>query len=163
MKNLLYLGIILMVASCGSNESENEKLKTDLEEMSKKNLELEAKLKAIEAETPQFKTIKIGNLEVMTEDLGGKMDWDEAMKACADLDEGWRLPTKDELNILYENKDKIGGFADEMVKSIFLLVSNVFDRVSNFFALIKKDLLIIMQSSLLKLFSFKILIIFFLF
>src|SRR6056300_1173311 len=58
---------------------------------------------------------------------------------------------------------KIGGFADEMVKSIFLLVSNAFDKVSNFFDLIKKDLTIIIQSSLLKLFSFKILIIFFLF
>ena len=33
------------------------------------------------------------------------------MKACAALGGGWRLPTKDELNILYENKDKIGGFA----------------------------------------------------
>ena len=111
MKNLLYFGIILILASCGSNESENEKLKTDLEEMSKKNLELEAKLKAIEAETPQFKTIKIGNLEVMTEDLGW-MYWDRAMKACADLGDGWRLPTKEEFNVLYENKDEIGGFAD---------------------------------------------------
>ena len=111
MKNLLYLGIILILASCGSNESENEKLKTDLEEMSKKNLELEAKLKAIEAETPQFKTIKIGNLEVMTEDLGW-MYWDRAMKACADLGDGWRLPTKEEFNVLYENKDEIGGFAN---------------------------------------------------
>ena len=46
----------------------------------------------------------------MTEDLG-QMDWMEATKACADLGDGWRLPTKDELNILYENKDKIGGFA----------------------------------------------------
>ena len=55
-------------------------------------------------------TIKIGNLEIMTEDLG-RMDWMEATKACADLGDGWRLPTKDELNILYENKDKIGGFA----------------------------------------------------
>ena len=50
-----------------------------------------------------------------------------------------------------------------MVKSILLLVSNVFDRASNFFALAIKDLVMIMQSSLLKLFSFKIVIIFFLF
>ena len=33
--------------------------------------------------------------------------------ACAKVGDGWRLPTKDELNILYENMDKIGGFADE--------------------------------------------------
>src|SRR5210317_1513755 len=58
---------------------------------------------------------------------------------------------------------KIGGFADEMVKSIFLLDSNAFDKASNFFDLIIKYLIIIMQSSLLKLFSFKILIIFLLF
>ena len=57
-------------------------------------------------------TVKIGNLEVMTEDLEGKMTWEDAMKACADLGDGWRLPTKDELNTLYQNKDKIGGFAD---------------------------------------------------
>ena len=56
-------------------------------------------------------TIKIGNLEVMTEDLEGRYTWDDAMKACADLGDGWRLPTKDELNLLYENKEKIGGFA----------------------------------------------------
>jgi hypothetical protein len=75
MKKLLYLGIVLMLASCGSS------------------------------------TIKIDNLEVMTEDLEGRYTWDDAMKACADLGDGWRLPTKDELNLLYENKEKIGGFA----------------------------------------------------
>jgi len=58
---------------------------------------------------------------------------------------------------------KIGGFADEMVKSIFLLVPNVFDNVSNFFAFIINDLIIIIQSSFPKLFSFKIPIIFFYF
>lgn len=59
-------------------------------------------------------SVKIGNLEVMTEDLGElTMNWDDAMKACAALGDGWRLPTKDELNILYENKDKIGGFGND--------------------------------------------------
>ena len=90
--------------------SDSEKLKLDLAEMSKKNLELEAKLKAIEAETPQFKTFKVGNLEVMTEDLAEMMNWDQAKQACAAFGDGWRLPTKDELNVLYENKDNIGGF-----------------------------------------------------
>ena len=57
-------------------------------------------------------TVKIGNLEVMTEDLEGSMKWDEALRVCADLGDGWRLPTKEELKMLYENRDKIGGFAD---------------------------------------------------
>ena len=39
--------------------------------------------------------------------------WNEAKEACAKVGDGWRLPTKDELNILYENMDKIGGFTDE--------------------------------------------------
>ena len=57
------------------------------------------------------KTFKINTLEVMTEDLG-KMNLEDALMACEDLGDGWRLPTKDELYILYENKNNIGGFAD---------------------------------------------------
>ena len=59
-----------------------------------------------------IKTVKIGNLEVMTEDLG-HMNWEDAKKACADLGDGWRLPSKDELDVLCENKDEIGGFGDD--------------------------------------------------
>ena len=55
-------------------------------------------------------TVRIGYLEVMTEDLG-KMTWAGAKKACADLGGGWRLPAINELNVLYKNKDEIGGFA----------------------------------------------------
>lgn len=54
--------------------------------------------------------IKIGNLEVAQFDFDQKMKWDEAKLACAKLGEGWRLPTKDELNILYHNRSKIGRF-----------------------------------------------------
>ena len=88
-----------MLASCAGVEVEEE-VKEELKE--------EKRLK--------LSNIQIGNLEVMTEDLEvgtnvlGKMTWVDAMKACANLGEGWRLPTKDELNLLYENKDKIGGF-----------------------------------------------------
>ena len=55
--------------------------------------------------------IKIGELEVLTRDVG-KFSWDEAVKACIALGDGWRLPTKDELNMLYENNEKIGGFSN---------------------------------------------------
>jgi len=59
-------------------------------------------------------TVRIGRLEVMIKKLGwmdnklGWMTWEDAKKACEALGDGWRLPTKDELNILYENMDKIG-------------------------------------------------------
>lgn len=36
----------------------------------------------------------------------GIMNWYDAMKPRPD---GWRLPTAKELNMIYENKDKIGG------------------------------------------------------
>ena len=39
------------------------------------------------------------------------MNWNDAKVACNRLGSGWRLPTKEELNTLYLNKDKIGGFA----------------------------------------------------
>ena len=95
MKNLLYLGIILILASCGSNESESTASNES----------------TVNVNGREVSTVKVGNLEVMTEDLG-HMSWDDAKKACADLGDGWRLPTKDELNVLYENKDEIGGFAN---------------------------------------------------
>ena len=47
----------------------------------------------------------------MSRDLG-RMNWHEAKIACKKLGPGWRLPTKDELNMLYENKEEIGGFAN---------------------------------------------------
>ena len=58
------------------------------------------------------KSIRIENLVVAQNDFSNEMNWGDAKKACAKLGKGWRLPTKDELNTLYLNKDKIGGFAD---------------------------------------------------
>ena len=57
------------------------------------------------------KPIRIGNLLVAQNDFPNDMNWDDARKACDALGSGWRLPNKEELNILYQNKDKIGGFA----------------------------------------------------
>jgi len=66
------------------------------------------------------KPIRIGKLEVAQNDYwttGGDwnyekdlFNWNEAKKACADLGSGWRLPTKSELDLLYKNREKIGGF-----------------------------------------------------
>jgi hypothetical protein len=56
-------------------------------------------------------TIKIQNIEVAEKDFPKEMNWEDAKKECENLGSGWRLPTKDELNILFQNKDKIGGFS----------------------------------------------------
>ena len=60
------------------------------------------------------KPFKIGNIEVAQYDFPKKMNWNDAEKACADLGEGWKLPSKDELNILYANQNRIGGFANDL-------------------------------------------------
>jgi hypothetical protein len=57
----------------------------------------------------EYKTIY--NLVIYDKDLG-KMKWKDAIKACEDLGNGWRLPTKDELILLFENKDVTGDFGD---------------------------------------------------
>ena len=55
--------------------------------------------------------IKIEKFEVAQYDFPNRMNWKDAKAECAKLGKGWRLPTKDELNVMYKYKDKIGGFA----------------------------------------------------
>ena len=52
----------------------------------------------------------IGNLEIYPNDFPSKMEWIDAKVACETLGDGWRLPTKYELNLLYKNRRNIGGF-----------------------------------------------------
>ena len=49
------------------------------------------------------------NLEVMETDLG-ELNWYAATEACEKLGDGWRLPTSEELQYIYANRDVIGGF-----------------------------------------------------
>jgi hypothetical protein len=54
----------------------------------------------------------IGKLEISEYDFPEEMNWEVAKKKCESLGKGWRLPTKKELNILYQNKYKIEGFGN---------------------------------------------------
>lgn len=63
-------------------------------------------------ETNNTKTIVIGNLEIAPTDYPEKMRWFLAQQACTKLGDGWRLPTIEELRIMYDNREKIGGFDD---------------------------------------------------
>ena len=53
------------------------------------------------------KSIKIGKLQIASNDFPEKLDWNDAKKACIMLGNGWRLPTEKEIEIL---KDKIRDF-----------------------------------------------------
>jgi len=57
-------------------------------------------------------TIKLSdcNLEVRTSDEPGSLNWYDAKAKCESIGDGWRMPTKPELDCLYKNKDQIGGF-----------------------------------------------------
>ena len=54
------------------------------------------------------KPFKIGNLLISELGFGKAMNWADAKLACHALGNGWRLPTKNELNILHKNRKKIG-------------------------------------------------------
>jgi hypothetical protein len=58
--------------------------------------------------------IIIGKLQIAQNDFPYHMTWSEAVKACLKLGKGWRLPSKIELNVLYNNYIKIGGFEHNM-------------------------------------------------
>jgi hypothetical protein len=48
--------------------------------------------------------------EVYPKDLG-EHNWEDAKKLCEDLGDGWRLPTREELHLMWVNRESIGGFA----------------------------------------------------
>lgn len=48
--------------------------------------------------------------EVYPKDLG-EHNWEDAKKVCEDLGDGWRLPTREELHLMWLNRENIGGFA----------------------------------------------------
>jgi hypothetical protein len=56
--------------------------------------------------------VTIDNLQVATMDCVFAKNWFDANKYCQELGVGWRLPTKNELEILYKNKDSIKGFSN---------------------------------------------------
>ena len=48
--------------------------------------------------------------EVYPKDLRQR-NWEDAKKVLEDGGDGWRLPTREELHLIWLNKDSIGGFA----------------------------------------------------
>jgi hypothetical protein len=53
------------------------------------------------------KPYQLGNLDIAEYDFPNKMNWDEAIKACSDLGNGWRLPMIDELEYIDSLNNRI--------------------------------------------------------
>ncbi len=68
--------------------------------------------------------IKIGDMEVSKQDLTVRMSWENAKKIAKELKDGWRLPNRKELDLLYQNRSIIGGFKN---KPYWSLTENGFD------------------------------------
>jgi hypothetical protein len=94
-----------------SMELENKQIKKSLDSLTTMGKQADG--------SSRYSIVKIGDLEVMKRDLG-IMRQGDAEVVCAETGDelavggGWRLPTRGELNVLYENKDVIGGFADDL-------------------------------------------------
>ena len=99
--------IFILFVSCSSpSDSTNESHKSD-ESPSYAQIKIIRESAKIIGEP-----VRIGGLEVAQNDFPEDINWDDAGKACKVLGDGWRLPTKDELNLMYLYKDRIGGFAN---------------------------------------------------
>ena len=75
------------------------------------------------------KPYQLKNIEVARNDFKNVQTWNDAIAKCKGLGEGWRLPTLDELNKLYNNKDKIGGFKDGYLDALLEFYGDTAQRV----------------------------------
>lgn len=53
------------------------------------------------------KPIILEKFEIAQHDFPPLLNWDDAVKVCASLGDGWRLPTKDELQLFYKSNESL--------------------------------------------------------
>ena len=78
-------------------------------------ISITAKILAFKSKTEKATQIRVstfvvGEIEVAPFDLPCGGTYAHAMQAIDSIGEGWRLPSVEEMKLLFENKDKIGGF-----------------------------------------------------
>jgi hypothetical protein len=72
---------------------------------------VEYNLTPIEKQSKQIILKQTLEFEVYPEDLG-EHNWEDAKKVCEDLGDGWRLPTREELHLMWVNRRTVGDFAN---------------------------------------------------
>ena len=108
MKKLIYLFLALLIVACSSDDNNNVDANGNT---GNDNLVI--------GDSYQGGIIfwldgNGGGLIAANYDVG--LNWDDAMSYCADYTVGqyddWYLPSKDELNLIYQQQTAIGGFTD---------------------------------------------------
>jgi hypothetical protein len=134
MKKLKFLLILILISSCGNNSNNLIEEKNKLKKINKELEELESLQDSLERiyeerekeisilkndlsnkksdkKHNENKNYIIDDLEVYPYDLD-KIHWSEARRRCENIGFGWRLPTMDELELMYNNKYNIKGFKE---------------------------------------------------
>ena len=115
--NFLFFCILLILFSCSSNV-ENKPLDEKpillpenaiVIDTIKKAQVNDTISKGISKANKSIEFITIDNLDIATKDLGF-FDSKQADIECQKLGDGWRLPNEAELNVIYEQNDKLGTF-----------------------------------------------------
>ena len=118
MKTIITIFIAtLILFSCSSNENQTtlEQSSSHLPEraveidMTKKEQVVDTINKGTSKTIKPIDFITIDNIDISTKDLGF-FDSKQAEIACNNLENGWRLPNEAELNVIYEQNDKLGTF-----------------------------------------------------
>ena len=113
MLNFLISKIYIVFLACNTITEQPAIISNsnDLDTVQKINKNTVSKNKELSDTKPKNKVefITIDNLDITTKDLGF-FDSKQADIACQKLGDGWRLPNEAELNVIYEQNDKLGTF-----------------------------------------------------
>jgi len=109
-----FLVIALLFAACGGKKEKATEPKTEPVADTPKTTVVTPPANSVLATT-----IKIGKIEVAGVDFDHLMVWDQAVAACKELGDGWRLPTPEEQQLMYKNKDSLGKFTSDLYWNSF--------------------------------------------
>ena len=115
--NILFFCIILILFSCSSNVENKPLDETPILlpenaiviDTIKETQVIDTISKIISKTNKSIEFITIDNIDIAMKDLGF-FDSKQAEIACQKLGDGWRLPNEAELNVIYEQNDKLGTF-----------------------------------------------------
>jgi hypothetical protein len=96
MKHITKILFFILLTSCGGHPKEN----TDYKKIIGNPIKI---------------TDNGFELEITQYDFPFKMDWNEADQACTAMGDGWRMPTVDELSLIFKYEDRVPEFRKENI------------------------------------------------